>query len=108
MKHSLLLSLCVAFGGASTSLAADLPPGVLAPEVIYETAPFPPRPASTIEKAAAGLVAAWFGGSKEKHPDGGIWVSRHDGKTWSAPVEVANGVQSADPPVVRGSPDPAP
>jgi len=24
----------------------------------------------------------------------GIWLSRHDGKSWSAPVEVANGIQS--------------
>jgi predicted neuraminidase len=40
-------------------------------------------------------VAAWFGGSHEKHKDVGIRVSRHlDGK-WSAPVEVVNGVQSS-------------
>jgi predicted neuraminidase len=40
------------------------------------------------------LIASWFGGTEEKHPDVGIWVSRHvDGK-WTAPVEVANGVQA--------------
>jgi len=40
-----------------------------------------------------GMVTAWFGGTHEKHPDVGIWVSREvDGK-WTAPVEVANGVQ---------------
>jgi predicted neuraminidase len=38
------------------------------------------------------LVAAWFGGTGERHPDVGIWVSRHEGGTWTAPVEVANGV----------------
>jgi len=38
-------------------------------------------------------VAAWFGGTKERDPDVGIWVSRYDGTRWSAPVEVANGVQ---------------
>ena len=40
-----------------------------------------------------GLVAAWFGGTRERNPDVGIWVARHDGNAWSAPVEVANGVQ---------------
>ena len=65
-------------------------------EFIYETAPFPQCHASTICETKAGLVAAWFGGTKEKHPDVGIWLSRHDGKTWSTPVEVANGVQDAE------------
>jgi predicted neuraminidase len=37
-------------------------------------------------------VAAWFGGTHERHPDVGIWVSRClDGK-WTTPVEVADGV----------------
>ena len=69
-------------------------PAVLLREFIYETAPFPQCHASTIAETPAGLVAAWFGGAREKAPDVGIWVSRrgHSG-TWSAPVEVANGVQ---------------
>ena len=37
-------------------------------------------------------MAAWFGGTQERHPDVGIWVSRHEGGGWTAPVEVANGV----------------
>jgi len=72
-----------------------LPPGVMATEFIYEEAPFPQCHASTIAETPTGLVAAWFGGTREKHPDVGVWVSRHDGKAWSAPVEVANGVQDA-------------
>ena len=40
-----------------------------------------------------GLVAAWFGGTRESDPDVGIWVSRQRRIAWSAPVEVANGVQ---------------
>jgi len=52
--------------------------------------------ASTIVETPAGLVAAWFGGKHEKNPDVGIWVSRRDGKSWSKPVEVANGVQSPE------------
>jgi predicted neuraminidase len=73
-----------------TSLHAAKP--VIHSEFIYEKAPFPQCHASTIVETKAGLVAAWFGGTREKHPDVGIWVSRHvDGK-WTAPVEVANGV----------------
>ncbi len=62
-------------------------------EFIYMKAPFPECHASTIVQADDGLVAAWFGGTREKHPDVGIWVSRNHGGEWSAPVEVANGVQ---------------
>jgi predicted neuraminidase len=70
-------------------------PGYLRGEFIYETAPFPSCHASTIvETAQGGLVAAWFGGTHEKHPDVGIWVSRREGDKWTTPVEVANGVQS--------------
>ena len=69
-------------------------PGFLKSEFIYATAPFPECHASTIEQATAGhLVASWFGGTREKHPDVGIWVSRHEGSNWTTPVEVANGMQ---------------
>ena len=62
-------------------------------EFVFEHAPFPSAHASTIVETKEGLVAAWFGGTRERNPDVGIWVSYHDGKAWSAPVEVANGVQ---------------
>jgi len=62
-------------------------------EFIYESAPFPSCHASTIAETKDGLVAAWFGGTDEGEKDVGIWVSRHGGQRWSAPVEVANGVQ---------------
>ena len=49
------------------------------------------------QQTPEGLVAAWFGGKDEGEPDVGIWFSRHDGtQKWSAPVEVANGVESPD------------
>jgi predicted neuraminidase len=72
--------------------AAD--PALVLSEFIYETAPFPSCHASTITEAKDGhLVAAWFGGTGEKHPDVGIWISRLEGSQWSTPVEVANGIQ---------------
>jgi predicted neuraminidase len=88
---AVLLGVSAALG--STQPPAAAPPGLVKSEFIYERAPFPQCHASTIAASRGGLVAAWFGGTREKHPDVGIWVARHDGKAWSAPVEVANGVQ---------------
>jgi len=62
-------------------------------EFIFERAPFPSCHASTLAETNEGIVAAWFGGTREKNPDVGIWISRHDQKGWSAVVEVANGLQ---------------
>jgi predicted neuraminidase len=63
--------------------------GVVSREFIFKTAPFPSCHASTIVEAKSGLVAAWFGGTREGHPDVGIWLSRHEGGQWTAPVQVA-------------------
>ena len=50
--------------------------------------------ASTLaETERGGLLAAWFGGTAEKNPDVGIWVSIFASGGWSLPVEVANGIQ---------------
>src|SRR5437867_2660719 len=85
--------------GCETSKPAQMPLSaptiaVIQSEFIYETAPFPSCHASTIAETADGLVAAWFGGKHEKNPDVGIWAARRDTKGWTAPVEVANGVQN--------------
>jgi len=71
-------------------------PGWVASSFVYQEAPFPQCHASTIVETPRGLVAAWFGGTREKHPDVGIWSSYHDGKQWSGPTEWATGVQHAD------------
>ena len=60
---------------------------------VFTDAPFPSAHASTIVETPTGLIAAWFAGTREKHPDVGIWVSRHEGGAWKAPVEVATGAQ---------------
>jgi predicted neuraminidase len=65
-------------------------------EFIYETAPFPSAHASTIVELGGELIAAWFGGTDEKEPDVGIWLSRREQGGWTPPVEVANGVVSAE------------
>src|SRR3954470_7498403 len=77
--------------GASLCGGAEKQPGLVASEFIFENAPFPQCHASTIAETRDGLIAAWFGGTKEKHPDVGIWVSHRGASGWSVPVEVATG-----------------
>lgn len=89
LTAGLALSAYVGVGESSRQGASP----IVSSELIYETAPFPSAHASTIVETPGGLVAAWFGGTAERNPDVGIWVSRHDGRAWSAPFEVANGVQ---------------
>ena len=76
--------------------AVRLPdPAILLEEFIYESGPYPSVHASTIVETSSGeLVAAWFGGTRERHPDVGIWVSRKERSGWTPSVEVANGVQA--------------
>ncbi len=59
-------------------------------EFIFLRAPFLSCHASTIAETEEGLIAAWFGGTQEGYSDVGIWLARHDGKSWSVPVEIAN------------------
>ena len=52
--------------------------------------------ASTLVETTSGrLLAAWFGGTEEGHPDVSIWVARHEDGRWSPGVKVADGVQDA-------------
>ncbi|MBX3439914.1 MAG: exo-alpha-sialidase, partial [Planctomycetaceae bacterium] len=79
----------------TAAAVADAPgaEGIVGSEFIYTEAPFPQCHATTIAETPTGLVAAWFGGTHENHPDVGIWVARHVNGEWTPPVEVANGVQ---------------
>jgi len=85
-----IFALGVGLGGYSSGAAEN---AVLKTEFIYDKAPFPECHASTIAETKSGLVASWFGGTHEKHPDVGIWVARFADGKWTTPVEVANGVQ---------------
>jgi len=67
---------------------------IILQEFVYESGPYPSVHASTIvETSSHELVAAWFGGTRERSPDVGIWVSRKEKSGWTPSVEVANGVQ---------------
>jgi predicted neuraminidase len=69
--------------------------GVTLEEFVFNEAPFKECHASTIADTPEGLVASWFGGTKERNVDVEIWLSRKVDGRWSQPVSVANGIQSA-------------
>jgi len=70
--------------------------GYIHGELIYplENRPTPQVHASTLVETPSGMVAAFFAGTHEKHPDVGIRVSRLENGTWTRPEEVANGVEN--------------
>lgn len=79
---------------ALAAFAADHP-AVISAGFMNENAPYPECHASTIVETAPGrLAAAWFGGTKERNPDVGIWFTRQENGKWLPAVEVANGVQA--------------
>lgn len=65
---------------------------VIKAEFIYEKAPFPSCHASTIVETKEGLLAAWFGGTHENHPDVCIYTSTCTNGKWSNPELVADGI----------------
>lgn len=85
------------FAADTGTLRSDLmaQPGVVKAQFLYEQASFASCHASTIEETKGYFVAAFFGGTGEGDKDVGIWICRKKkgAGTWSAPVEVANGVQ---------------
>jgi len=85
-----LLLLCMALSSVTTSAQVVTP---VISEFIFESAPFASAHASTIVETSGGLAAAWFGGTREGANDVGIWLSRRVGGKWTAPIEVATGVQ---------------
>jgi predicted neuraminidase len=68
---------------------------IIKSEFIYqqEDVKFPSCHASTIAEIKGGFIAAWFGGTAEKNPDVGIWVSRYLNGKWSRPYDAANGIR---------------
>jgi len=90
--------LCTASIAAFAVLLAEGPSPVLLEEFVFEDAPFPRCHASTIAETPNGtLVAAWFGGTREKSPDVDIWISRKEpGGSWSKVERVGSGVQYVD------------
>jgi predicted neuraminidase len=98
MKKILKLSLILLFNIIQVSAQFKGEQCITKSEFIYQPqdVPFPSCHASTIIQSGKGLMAAWFGGTREKNPDVGIWISIYRKGSWTEPVEVANGIQHKD------------
>jgi predicted neuraminidase len=83
--------LAGAVGGQAAQAGAPANPAVLRSEFIADHPPFPASHASTLVETREGLLAAWFGGTRERALDVNIWLARLEGQGWTAPEEAANG-----------------
>ncbi|WP_345950650.1 sialidase family protein [Mucilaginibacter sp. PAMB04274] len=90
---ALLFSAMAGIGSAQT-ISNPWRSGIVNDEFIYEKAPYKECHSSTVVETPKGLVAAWFGGTKERNPDVCIWVSRLVKGKWTEGVNVANGIQN--------------
>lgn len=88
------LLICLTGGLSLQAQSQKWRSGIVVDEFLYDKAPFPSCHSATIAETPAGLVAAYFGGTKERHPDVEIYISRQINGQWLAPVSVANGIQA--------------
>lgn len=79
-------------GVPEAQAAAPADPAIVKAEFIADNPPFPTSHASTIVETRDGLLAAWFGGARERSLDVSIYLSRNDGRGWTPPEEAANGI----------------
>lgn len=64
--------------------------------IFSDDRPFRQCHASTLTRKAEGeLLAAWFGGTREKNPDVAIWLSRKTASGWTPPEKVARAREMA-------------
>lgn len=85
------------FTGLQNGNAQDTTTGpdiqVLKEGFIYKEAPFPQCHSSTLVALDNGdIMAAWFGGTHERHPDVSIYSAVCNGTTWSQPKRIADGI----------------
>jgi predicted neuraminidase len=59
---------------------------------IFKSNPAAPscHAATVAEPAAGQLLAAWFAGTHEGHPDVAIWLARYEDGAWGNPVKIAD------------------
>jgi len=67
---------------------------VLETDLIYRNEPYPSCHASTVLDTGEGILAAWFGGSFEKHPDVCIYAAFFINGQWEKPFMVADGIEN--------------
>lgn len=91
LKASLLIGLALTAAPECPSPGGD-GARLLLREFVFERPPFSACHAPTIIELSRGeLLAAWFGGSAEGHPDVEIWRAVHRNGAWTAPQASADG-----------------
>ncbi|GIW76571.1 MAG: hypothetical protein KatS3mg104_1634 [Phycisphaerae bacterium] len=70
-------------------------PGVVQSQFIFESAEFPSCHSASLVEVDDGLLATYFGGTHERHPDVCIYTSRQVAGVWQTPVRVADGIDPA-------------
>ncbi|MDR0698386.1 MAG: exo-alpha-sialidase, partial [Tannerella sp.] len=108
MKNSRIAVLLCLFTFVAGSLSAGkllsgqtererlraIKPVIVCSEIIKEPAAVLSAHASTLVETDNGLLAAWFGGTYERHPDVCIYTSEWKDGKWSDPVMAADGIQN--------------
>ena len=85
-------------GSGKYHFSCDIPtrhPAIVKDEFLYEKADFPQcHSASIVETKKGDLVATYFGGQHERHPEVCIYVSikKKGAQEWSKPILAADGV----------------
>ncbi len=94
-----LFMLVPGFSQAKKAKTYDWKKGVVEEQFVYTNAPFAECHAATIAETPEGLICAFFGGTKERHPNVCIYVSRkpNGSDEWTAPEKVADGILANDP-----------
>ncbi|WP_225321446.1 family 78 glycoside hydrolase catalytic domain [Rhizosphaericola mali] len=68
--------------------------GIKKSEFIFTQVKFPESHSSTIAETPKGLIASWFGGTKEGNKDVCIYTSKLEDGKWTSPDSVADGVKN--------------
>lgn len=92
----MIFSILISFGySAFSQVPYSGNSCIIKTEFVYqkEDVKFPSCHASTIAEIPGGFIAAWFGGTEERNPDVGIWVSRYIKGRWSVPAQVTDGLR---------------
>ena len=95
MNKHLLSLLFIAFSQFFQAQEIEILPEVkiLKEGFIYNNFPIPQCHSSTVVELENGtIMAAWFGGTHERHVDVSIYNAVFDGSTWTKPVKVADGL----------------
>lgn len=91
-KHLIVLKPFAILSLVIIPIIASAQKPILVDEFIFEQAPFPSCHASTIAETPGGLIAAWFGGTREGANDVCIWTSKLVNGKWTAPEKAADGI----------------